>query len=156
MKKALVILFFAMGLSSCSSLDRIIKDEQTSGAYSSDQTGQLSSVTEGVVVSIKSIKLSGSKGLGTTLGSAIGALAGASTTNKKYNQKAAALAAGVIGAIVGSGIEKISSRSKGYEFLIKTKEGIKAFVDKVNPGLKPGDKVYLIFGNGPVRITKRQ
>ena len=155
MFKIVVSTVLVLGLSACSSLDRLVKEEQGSRSYSSKEVGQFSTVTEGTIIAIKEVKLAGTKGLGTTLGTALGGLAGASTTNKKYNQEAAVAIGALAGAILGSTVEKFSTEDIGYEFLIKTTSGVKAFVDTTKQDLRVGDVVYIIQGSGPIRISKK-
>ena len=146
---------FVLLLSSCTSLDRFVKDDQDSESYSAQEAGRLSTVTEGTIISIKPIKLSGSKALGTTLGTVLGGLAGASTTDKKFNQEAAIAVGALAGALLGSTVETFSTEKTGYEFLIRTRSGINAFVDTTQQDLQVGDAVYIIQGSGPIRISKQ-
>ncbi len=155
MVKNIIIINLILLLSACSSTDRIVKDDQDSRSYSSTEIGKFSTVTEGTIISIKAVRLSGSKGLGTTFGGVLGGLAGASTTDKKHNQSAAIAIGALAGAILGSKVEELSTEDTGYEFLIKTNNGVKAFVDIIRQDLKVGDEVYIIHGDGPVRISRK-
>lgn len=155
MFKNITITVLVLSLSACSSLNRFTEEEQNSRAYSSKEVGQFSTVIEGTIVSIKKVKLSGSKVLGTTFGGVLGGIAGASTTNKKHNQSAAIAIGALAGAILGSAVEKFSTEDIGYEILIKTDNGLKAFVDTTKQDLKVGDKVYITHGSGPVRISRQ-
>lgn len=142
-------------LTSCnSSINRFTKDKQGATNYATSEVGKLSSVNKGIILSIEEVKISGSKGLGTAVGAGLGGLAGASTTDKDYNQGAAAVVGAVVGAMVGKAIEETSTEAKGYEFIIKTKKGIKAVVQDEIKGLRVGDKVYIINSNGTVRLTR--
>ncbi len=143
-----------MSLSACSSLDRFFKEERDSGSYSNAERGKFSNVTEGTIISIKQVKLSGSKGLGAIFGTVLGGISGASTTDKKYNKEVAIAIGALAGAILGSTAEKFITKDTGYEFLIRTISGVKAFVDITKQDLKVGDKVYIISGSGPIRISK--
>lgn len=148
-----LIILLSLSLFSCSSLNRITGEEQNSGSYASSETGKLSSLSKGVILSIKKVKLSGSKGLGTALGTALGGLAGQSSTDKKYNQEAATAVAGLLGAVIGSKLEEGITAEDGYEFIIDTKEGAKVLVEKTRGDFQVGDKVYIIYGE-KVRLTK--
>lgn len=153
-KKITVIVLVAL-LSACSSFDRFVKEDTGSDAYATREKGQFSNVTTGKIISIKQVNLAGTKQLGTTLGTALGGIAGSSTTDKKYNKEAAIAIGALAGAILGSTIEKYTTKDIGYEFLIETNSGVKAFVDTTTQDLKPGDMVYIIHGSGPVRISKK-
>lgn len=147
------IIALSIFISSCTSLDRFTKEEQNSSAYSTNETGKLSSISKGVILSIKKVELSGSKGLGTTLGAVLGGLAGRSTTDKANNQEIATVLAGLAGSIIGSTAEKYITQDFGYEFIIDTKDGAKVFVDSTKGDFRVGDSVYIIYGD-KVRITK--
>ncbi|WP_428087225.1 glycine zipper 2TM domain-containing protein [Candidatus Thioglobus sp.] len=155
MFKSIITIASILLLTSCSSLDRFTQEDQDSKSYSSSESGQFSRVTEGVIVSIKEVKISGTKGLGTTFGTVLGGLAGSATTDRKYNKEAAIAIGALAGALLGSTVEKFSTEGVAYEFLIKTSSGLKAFVDTTKQDLKSGDAVYIIHGSGPVRISKR-
>ncbi len=155
MLKKFTIIGLVLLLSACSSLDRFTKDEQNSKAYSRSEAGKFSTVTEGTIASIKQVEISGSKGLGTTVGGVVGGLGGAATTNKRFNQSAAIAIGALAGAMIGSTIEQFATKDVAYEFLIDTTSGLKAFVDVTKQDLQSGDRVYIIQGSGPVRISKR-
>ena len=156
MFKNITIIALALLLSGCpSSFDRLTKDEQNSSTYSIKQTGKFSKVTEGRIISIKEVNLAGSKALGTAFGSVLGGIAGASTTDKKHSKSAAIAIGALAGAILGSAVEESVTKDTAYEFLIKTKFALRAFVDVSKQGLRVGDEVYIIHGNGPVRISRK-
>lgn len=153
--KTVASIGFILLLSSCISLDNFVKEDQNSESYSTQEVGRLlTEVTEGTIVSIKPVKLSGGTALGTTLGAVRGDLAGASasTTDKKSNQETVGALAG---AILGSTVEAFSTEDTGYEFLIENHSGIRAFVDTTKQDLQVGDVVYIIQGSGPIRISKK-
>ncbi len=112
-------------------------------------------VTKGVIVSIKPVKLSGTKALGATLGGVIGGIAGASTTDKKYNQEIAGALGALSGVMLGSALEELSTEGVGFEFLIKTESGLKAFIEASRQDLAVGDAVYIVHSGDTVRISKQ-
>jgi outer membrane lipoprotein SlyB len=150
-----LLVFLAITLSSCSSLDNILKEEQNSDSYSKTETGKLSSIAEGVVLSIKKVKLSGSKGLGTGLGAVIGGLAGSATTDKKYNKDMATALGVLVGSVIAGKTEEAITSDYGYEFIIDTKDGAKVLIEKARGELEVGDEIYIIYGD-KVRLTKRK
>ncbi len=155
MFKNVTIITLVLLLSACSSLDRFTKDSQDSESYSSTETGKFSTVTEGSIIAIKEVKLSGSKALGTTFGGVLGGIAGSSVSGSNTT-KNAAIAVGVLaGSILGSTVEEFATEDIAYEFLVKTSSGVRAFVDVVKQDLKVGDVVYIIRGSGPIRISKK-
>ncbi len=155
--KVILITLAVVFLSSCqSSMNRFTQDDRGANTYSATETGQLSSVTEGSIISIKQVQLSGSKGMGSGLGATLGAVAGANAVGSSDSKKAAgAIVGGLLGAIAGSTIEENATTETGFEFLVKLSSGaMKAFVQKSKQGLRVGDQVYVIYGNGTVRLTR--
>jgi outer membrane lipoprotein SlyB len=158
MKNKVILLMLVAFLASCqSSMNRFTQDDRGANTYSSAETGQLSSVVEGSVISIKQSQLSGSKGLGSGIGTALGAAAGASAVGSHSSDRAAgAIIGGLLGAMAGKAIEESSTADTGFEFLVKLNSGvIKAFVQKSKQGLRIGDQVYVLYGNGTARLTRK-
>lgn len=158
MKNKIILLMLVVFLTSCqSSTNRFTKDERGSNTYSSAETGQLSRVVEGSIIAIKQVKLSGSKGLGSGVGGALGAIAGSSAVGSNDNDRAAgAIIGGLLGAVAGKAIEENATADVGFEFLVKLNSGaIKAFVQKSQQGLRVGDQVYVLYGSGIVRLTRK-
>ena len=155
--KVILIALAVVFLSSCqSSMNRFTQDDRGANTYSATETGQLSSVTEGSIISIKQVQLSGSKGMGSGLGATLGAVAGANAAGSSDSKKAAgAIVGGLLGAIAGRAIEENATAEIGFEFLVKLSSGaMKAFVQKSKQGLRVGDQVYVIYGNDTVRLTR--
>ncbi|MBW5290430.1 MAG: Outer membrane lipoprotein [Candidatus Ruthia sp. Asou_11_S2] len=158
MKNKIVLLALSViFLSSCqSSMNRFTQDERGTNTYSSAETGQLSSVLEGRIISIKPIKLSGSKALGAGVGTALGAAVAASAVGGERDKIPVAIVGGLLGAMAGRAIEENATAETGFEFLIKLSSGqIKAFVQKSQQGLRVGDQVYVIHGGQTVRLTRQ-
>ncbi len=158
MKNKIVFLaLFVIFLSSCqSSMNRFTQDERGANTYSSSETGQLSSVLEGHIISIKPIKLSGSRALGSGVGTALGAAVAASAVGGERDKMPAAIVGGLLGAIAGRTIEENTTIETGFEFLIKLSSGqIKAFVQKSQQGLRVGDRIYVIDSGQTVRLTRQ-
>lgn len=158
MKNKIILLILVAFLTSCqSSINRFTQDERGANTYSSTETGQLSSVVEGSIISIKQVQLSGSKGLGTGIGTALGAVAGANAVGSDGSDRAAgAIVGGLLGAMAGKAIEESATVETGFEFLVKLSSGaIKAFVQKSKQGLRIGDQVYVLYGNGTARLTRK-
>ncbi len=151
---ALIVVF----LSSCdSSMNRFTEDSRGANTYSRAETGRLSSVAEGIIISIKPVRLSGSKGMGSGVGALLGAAAGAGAVGHHDSDRAAgAVIGGLLGAMAGSAIEENSTESTGFEFLVKLSTGqIKAFTQEGKQDLRVGDQVYVIHGGQTVRLTRK-
>ena len=158
MKHKIILMIWVVFLTSCqSSTNRFTQDERGANTYSSTETGQLSSVLEGNIVAIKQVQLSGSKGMGSGIGTVLGAVAGVSAVGSNDSDQAAgAIVGGLLGAMAGKAIEENATTDTGFEFLVKLSNGaIKAFVQKSKQGLRVGDQVYILYGNGTVRLTRK-
>ena len=156
--KLITIMLAVVFLSACqSSTNRFTQDERGANTYSSTETGQLSSVVEGSILSIKQVALSGSKGMGSGIGGALGATVGAGAVGSDDSDKVAgAIIGGLLGAMAGKAIEENATAETGFEFLVKLNNGsIKAFVQKSQQGLRVGDQVYVLYGNGTARLTRK-
>jgi outer membrane lipoprotein SlyB len=156
--KVIAIALAVVFLSSCqSSMNRFTQDDRGANTYSSIETNQLSSVVESHVIAIKHIQLSGSKGMGSGIGTVLGATAGANAIGSDDSDKAiGAIVGGLLGAMAGRAIEENAMAETGFEFLVKLSSGvIKAFVQKSKQGLRVGDQVYVLYGNGTVRLTRK-
>jgi outer membrane lipoprotein SlyB len=151
---SIVILSF---LTSCeSSVNRIIKDDSGANTYSSLEAGKFSDVYEGTILSIKEVRISGSKGLGAAVGTAIGGGVAASRYDSTSGQRNAAIIGGLLGALAGSATEEAITNEVGYEFLLRMNDGsIKSFVQKSIQGLRVGDAVYVIYNGDIVRLTRK-
>jgi outer membrane lipoprotein SlyB len=155
---AIVLVLSVVFLSSCqSSMNRFTQDNRGANTYSSIETNQLSSVVESHVIAIKHIQLSGSKGMGSGIGTVLGAAAGANAISSDGSDKAiGAIIGGLLGAMAGRAIEENTTAETGFEFLVKLSSGaMKAFVQKSKQGLRVGDQVYVLYGNGTVRLTRK-
>ena len=151
MKHKIILMMLVVFLTSCqSSTNHFTQDERGANTYSSTETGQLSSVLEGNIISIKQVRLSGSKGMGSGISTALGAVAGASAVGSDDSDKATgAIIGGLLGAMAGRAIEENATADTGFEFLVRLSSGaIKAFVQKSKQGLRVGDQVYVLYGNG--------
>lgn len=155
--KIVLLALSVIFLSSCqSSMNRFTQDERGANTYSSTETGKLSSVLEGRIISIKPIKLSGSKALGSGVGTLLGAAVATSAVGGEKDKIPAAIIGGLLGAIAGQTIEENTTAETGFEFMIKLNNGkIKVFVQKSQQGLRVGDQVYVIHGGQTVRLTRK-
>ncbi|NYT26872.1 hypothetical protein [Candidatus Thiodubiliella endoseptemdiera] len=155
--KIILLVLSVMFLASCqSSMNRFTEDTRGANTYAAVEIGKLSSVLEGVIISIKPVRLSGSKGLGSGTGALLGAAIASNTVGGERDKAPAALIGGLLGAMAGRAAEESMTEATGFEFLVKLSTGkIKAFVQTDKQGLRKGDQVFVIYGSGTVRLTRK-
>lgn len=158
MKNKIILMALAVVfLSSCqSSMNRFTEDTRGANTYSSSEAGRLSNVAEGIILSIKPVNISGSKGMGSGIGAALGAAAASNAVGGDRDKAPAAVLGGLLGAMAGRAIEENATAETGFEFLVKLSTGnIKAFVQKIKQGLRVGDQVYVIYDGQTARLTRK-
>jgi outer membrane lipoprotein SlyB len=131
-------------------------ETQDANTYGSNEVGKVSDVLIGKIITIRKVKISGSKAIGALTGAALGGLAGSSVNDVKTDQQAAATLAAVAVGTLGSMIEESMTEKDAWEFVIAFKnDTAKSFVQNTNQDLKVGDEVYIIQSAGQVRITRK-
>lgn len=152
----LIVLLLFIGLISCSSMERIAAESSDGNTYKTTEVGELSTVSEGVIIAIRKVTIAGSKGLGAATGGAVGAVTG-STINKAETDRAIAGSLGALaGAVVGSMIEENLTEKDAFEFVIKLDSGrVVSLVQNTDQELKVGDNVYIIKSSEQVRIARK-
>ena len=150
----------------------------SSDMYVSSAT--LSLTMEGSIISARKVKireedkLSGNTG-GMVVGGALGAVGG-NAIGKGAGRTAAVVGLGLAGAGVGALVQNELGKSEGYEFIIKVDtskmkdlyyegnaamrsvistaltSGLITVVQKDNPGVMIGNKVYVIFSDNRTRV----
>lgn len=155
LKSSMVVFFIAL-LFSCGSVKRLTTETRDANTYGSDELGKMANVLEGKIISMRKVKIAGSKGVGAFTGAALGGLAGSTVNNAPNDQKAAATLGAVTLGALGSMLEESITEKEAWEFVIAMKKGgAKSFVQNTNQDLKIGDEVYIIQSSGQVRISRK-
>jgi outer membrane lipoprotein SlyB len=123
--------------------------------YSRDDARKVQTVKTGVVESVRSVKLEGTKTpIGTVAGGAIGGIAGGSVGNGGRTSAVVAVIGAVAGAIAGSAIEEGVTRKDALEITVKLDGGnMIAIVQEADEAFKAGEKVRIVENADTSRVT---
>lgn len=145
--KLLLIAFISLFLVACAS-------SNSGSVYKRDDARKVQTVKTGVVESVRTVKLEGTKSpIGTVAGGAIGGIAGSSIGSGRGSAIAAVLGA-VVGGLAGSAAEEGITRKDGLEITVKLDGGAMiAIVQEADEAFKPGDKVRIVENADTSRVT---
>lgn len=122
--------------------------------YSREDARKVQTVKTGVVESVRSVKLEGTKTpIGTVAGGVVGGVAGGSIGHGAGSTIAAVIGA-VAGGIAGSAIEEGVTRKDALEITVKLDGGsMIAIVQEADEQFKAGDKVRIVENADTSRVT---
>jgi outer membrane lipoprotein SlyB len=145
--KTAFILMIAGLLNACAS-------SNAGDVYSRDEARKIQTIRKGVVESVRTVKLEGTKTpIGTATGAVIGGVAGSSVGDGKGSAIAAVIGA-VAGGLAGSAIEEVATRKDALEITVKLDNGsLVAIVQEATEKFSPGDSVRLIENGGVTRVS---
>lgn len=109
----------------------------------------------GTVVSVRNITIQpeASSGVGTVAGAAVGGVA-ASSIGGGTGRIIASVLGGVAGGLVGNQVEKGVTRKAGYEVTVRLDNGeTRVVAQEADIALRPGQRVQVVSGAGPVRVV---
>lgn len=143
----LVITLLSLFLGACAS-------SNSGSVYSRDDARKIQTVRTGVVESVRSVRLEGTKTpIGTVAGGAVGGLAGSSIGHGTGSAVAAVIGA-VAGGLAGSAIEEGATRKDALEITVKLDGGaLVAVVQEADEVFRAGDKVRLVESGGTTRVS---
>ncbi|MDZ4141701.1 MAG: glycine zipper 2TM domain-containing protein [Methylotenera sp.] len=143
----LAIALLSLFLGACAS-------SNSGSVYSRDDARKIQTVRTGVVESVRSVRLEGTKTpIGTVAGGAIGGLAGSSIGHGTGSAIAAVVGA-VAGGLAGSAIEEGATRKDALEITVKLDGGaLVAVVQEADEEFRAGDKVRLVESRGTTRVS---
>ena len=145
-RTALIVLIAGL-LNACAS-------SNSGDVYSRDDFFFLQTIRKGVVESVRTVKLEGTKTpVGTVAGAAVGGIAG-STVGEGKGSAIAAVIGAVAGGLAGSALEEAVTRKDGLEITVKLDNGsLVAVVQEATESFAPGDNVRLIESGGVTRVS---
>lgn len=122
--------------------------------YTREQTRQVQTVQMGIVESVRTVKIEGTKTpVGTATGAVIGGVAGSTVGHGKGSTIAAVVGA-VAGGLAGSAIEEGVTRKDGLEITVKLDNGtMLAIVQEADEAFNPGDRIRVLEGGGVTRVS---
>jgi len=143
----LTIGLLSLVLAACAS-------SNSGSVYSRDDARKVQTVKTGVIESVRSVKLEGTKtAIGTVAGGAIGGIAGSSVGGGRGSAIAAVIGA-VAGGIAGSAIEEGVTRKDALEITVKLDGGpLIAIVQEADEQFNAGDKVRIVENGGTSRVS---
>ena len=149
MKKTQTLIALCMVglLSACAS-------SKSGDVYTREQTRQAQTVKMGVVESVRTVKIEGTKsGVGTAAGAVVGGVAGSTMGGGKGKIITSVLGA-VAGGVAGSAAEEGIMRTDGVEITVKLDNGsMIAIVQEATEAFHAGDRVRILEGRGTSRVT---
>ena len=147
LSKLLLVAFISVFLAACAS-------SNSGSVYSRDDARKVQTIKTGVVESVRTVRLEGTKSpIGTVAGGAIGGIAGSSVGGGRGSAIAAVIGA-VAGGLAGSAIEEGVTRKDALEITVKLDGGsMIAIVQEADESFKPGDKVRIVENADTSRVT---
>lgn len=145
--QVLIALCLAGLLSACAS-------SKSGDVYTREQTRQVQTVKMGLVESVRTVKIEGTKTpVGTATGAVVGGVAGSTMGGGKGRVITSVLGA-VAGGLAGSAAEEGLMRKDGIEITVKLDSGgMIAIVQEATEEFHAGDRVRVLEGGGTTRVT---
>jgi outer membrane lipoprotein SlyB len=145
--RLLVLLSLTVFLAACAS-------SQSGSVYSRDDARKTQTIRMGVVESVRTVRIEGTKTpIGTVAGGAVGGIAG-STIGHGRGSTVAAVVGAVVGGLAGAAAEEGITRKDGLEITVKLDNGtLLAVVQEADEQFHPGERVRLVESGGTPRVT---
>lgn len=145
--KLLFVALISILLAACAS-------SNSGSVYKRDDARKVQTVKTGVVESVRTVKLEGTKSpVGTVAGGAVGGIAGSSIGHGRGSAIGAVIGA-VAGGVAGSAVEEVATRKDGLEITVKLDGGgMIAIVQEADEEFHPGDKVRIVENADTSRVT---
>ena len=126
-----------------------------SDTYSRADMGRVATVMKGKILSMRSVKISGTQsGLGAGAGALAGGVGASGIGNGGRSNTVAAVGGAVVGGVAGAVAEEAVTKSTATEFIVQQESGqTVAIVQENDEHLAVGDKV-MILRQGTARIIR--
>ncbi len=143
----LIIALCSIFLAACAS-------SNSGSVYKRDEARKVHTVKTGVVESVRTVRLEGTKSpVGTVAGGAIGGIAGGSIGHGRGSALAAVVGA-VAGGLAGSAAEEAITRKDALEITVKLDGGgLVAIVQEADEAFNPGESVRIVENGSTSRVT---
>ncbi|MGE5795123.1 MAG: hypothetical protein ACM36B_20665 [Bacteroidota bacterium] len=128
---------------------------KSGSVYSREDARREQTVRMGVVESVRSVSIEGTKsGIGAIAGGAAGGIGGSAVGSGRASA-VAAVAGAVAGGLLGAAAEEGLTRKEGVEITVRLDNGeLRAIVQEADEVFKPGERVRLLSVNGQTRVGK--
>lgn len=124
--------------------------------YSRREAGTMQRVQYATILSLRPVKIEGTKsGIGTAAGAVAGGVAASGVSGGKTGTVAAVIGA-VVGGLLGAATEEGMTRTDGVEFGLKMDDGREVSVVQAlspNEVFRVGDKVRVLYSSGRTRVA---
>jgi outer membrane lipoprotein SlyB len=147
LSKLILIATLSFFIAACAS-------SNSGSVYKRDDARKVNTVKTGVVESVRTVKLEGTKSpVGTIAGGAVGGIAGSSIGSGRGSAIAAVIGA-VAGGLAGSAVEEGVTRKDALEITVKLDGGsLISIVQEADETFNPGDRVRIIENSDTSRVT---
>lgn len=146
--RTLSLLLIAIALAGCAS-------SKSGDVYSRDETRRVHTVKTGVVESVRTVKIEGTKsGIGTGAGAVVGGVAGSAIGGDGKSQVVGAVIGAVVGGIAGAAAEEGITREDGLEITVRLDSGgMIAIVQEATEEFHPGEAVRILEDGETTRVS---
>ena len=147
LSKLIFIAVLSLLVAACAS-------SNSGSVYKRDDARKVHTVKTGVVESVRTVRLEGTKSpVGTVAGGAIGGIAGGSIGHGRGSALGAVIGA-VAGGLAGAAAEEGITRKDALEITVKLDGGgLVAIVQEADEDFNPGDTVRIIESSDTSRVT---
>ena len=145
----LSLLAVTVGMAGCAG-------RSSSGSvYTPGQAQREQTVRMGVVESVRQVTIEPQQsGVGAATGGIVGGVAGANVGGGRGSIVGTVLGA-VAGGLAGQAAEGAFTRKAGLEITVKLDNGeLRAITQEADETFRPGERVRLLSGTGPTRVTR--
>ena len=151
LKKTLLCASLVLFLPACGLTPSLSGD-----SYSRGETRQIQTVVDGTIVSVRSVKLDGTRSdFGSIAGAALGGVAGGAVGHG-YGSVAAAVAGAVAGSLLGNVTEQGLTSKNGLEIVVRLERGdtVSIVQEAGNDHFRAGDRVHVTYtASGVARVS---
>ena len=139
---------FTLVITACAS-------SNSGNVYKRDDARKVQTVKTGVVESVRTVRLEGTKTpIGTLAGGAIGGIAGGSVGSGGRTSTVTAIIGALVGGLAGAFSEEAITRKDGVEITVKLDGGgLVAIVQEADEQFKPGEKVRIVENSDTSRVS---
>ena len=121
--------------------------------YASGAVQQASKADAGIVVGFREVMISANGTVGAVTGGAAGGVLGSQIGSSSMDNALGGVIGSAVGGIVGSTIEHVTGDTKGWEYIVKKRNGDFLSVTQTEPKpLALGQKVLVISSNAQARV----